>query len=83
MKLVDIDKIQWRATSHGTPCIYKEDIDNLEPVKAIPVEKIEAIKEDIKSNIDKEKLTFNGQFDSALNLALQIIERNMKLILSL
>lgn len=36
---------------------------------------LDKIKTEIESYIDKEKLAFGGQFDSALNLALKIIDK--------
>lgn len=40
--------------------------------EAITLDKIRA---EIESYIDKEKLSFGGQFDSGLNLALKIIDK--------
>lgn len=28
MAIIDTKKLIWRATAHGTPCLYKEDIEN-------------------------------------------------------
>lgn len=36
---------------------------------------LDKIRAEIESYIDKEKLAFGGQFDSALNLALKIVDK--------
>ena len=43
--------------------------------KAEYMEKLDKIRAEIESYIDKEKLNFGGQFDSGLNLALKIIDK--------
>lgn len=58
---------------------YKMPISNpffFELANALEKEPIlDKIRTEIEQNIDKEKLSFGGQFDSGLNLAIKIIDK--------
>ena len=44
-------------------------------IKALEEPILDKIRAEIEQNIDKEKLSFGGQFDRGLNLAIKIIDK--------